>query len=173
MFVGGGEQVTVEITRRSGGWALVEGFLGNHWWWMSQGEGTLYVWDFDTSNYYRTFNLDLPVAPNSFDVCTSALFLHHLTDGEATTCIGQMRRVASAGIIVNDIHRHSLSYHGIRLATTVLPFSRMVRHDAPVSVRRAFTLSDMRQLARAAGVERGIIRWFWAFRWVLTDLPQD
>ncbi len=116
--------------------------------------------------------LDLRMRPDSFDVCTSALFLHHLSDGQATKSIEQMMRVASSGIIVNDIHRHPVSYYGIRLATAALPFSQMVRNDAPVSVRRAFTRSEMLNLATAAGVSQREVRWHWAFRWVLTNLPQ-
>jgi 2-polyprenyl-3-methyl-5-hydroxy-6-metoxy-1,4-benzoquinol methylase len=116
--------------------------------------------------------LDLEVQRGAFDICTCALFLHHMNDSQGTQTIRQMSRVATEGIIINDIHRHALAYYGTRLFTTILPFSTMVRHDAPVSVVRAFTRAEIRGLAEAAGLKEWTLNWRWAFRWILTSLPQ-
>ncbi|MDX1741881.1 MAG: methyltransferase domain-containing protein, partial [Rhodothermales bacterium] len=97
--------------------------------------------------------LELGLPPKSFDVCTSALFLHHLSREECVSSIRQMLKTASAGIIVNDIHRHRLAYHGIFLVTRIFPFSEMVRHDAPVSVLRAFRRAELEDTAREAGLD--------------------
>ena len=116
--------------------------------------------------------LSLPMSEDSYDICTSALFLHHLTEDECRRSIKEMCRVASKGIIVNDIHRHLVAYYGIRIVTRILPFSHMVRHDGPVSVLRAFRRSDLCQVAETASLHGWGLRWHWAFRWVLTTLPQ-
>jgi ubiquinone/menaquinone biosynthesis C-methylase UbiE len=115
-------------------------------------------------------NLDWP--PASFDICTSALFFHHLCEEDCASVLKQMLLLSSAGVIVNDIQRHVIAYYGILLATRVLPFSTMVRHDAPVSVRRAFHRSEMEEFGVQAGLPQATICWHWAFRWILTNLPQ-
>ncbi len=113
----------------------------------------------------------LPFESESFDVVTASLFFHHLSDGEAIDTLKEMSRVAQAGVIVNDIHRSVVAYFGIRAFTTAFGFSEMVRHDGPLSVRRAFKRSDLLQIASAAGLHAYSVRWRWAFRWILTDLP--
>jgi ubiquinone/menaquinone biosynthesis C-methylase UbiE len=124
--------------------------------------------DFDVADA-----LDLKLPADSFDICTSALFLHHLTNQECAESIRQMIRVASQGIVVNDVHRHLIAYYGIRLVTRVLPFSEMVRNDASISVLRAFRRMELAAVAKDAGVLSSSIRWHWAFRWILTNLPHD
>jgi hypothetical protein len=41
----------------------------------------------------------------------------------------------------------------------------MVRFDAPLSVLRGFTRSELQRLLHEAGIIRYRIRWKWAFRW--------
>ncbi len=112
----------------------------------------------------------LPFESGSFDLATAALFFHHLSKEEGVTVLREMSRVARTGIIVNDIHRTPLAYHGIRAFTSVFGFSTMVRHDGPLSVRRAFKRSELVQIASEAGLVEYSVRWHWAFRWILTDI---
>lgn len=114
--------------------------------------------------------LALPYADNTFDVVHAALFLHHFYDKRAVALLREMRRVSRLGILVNDLHRHPLAYAGIWLLTRGLSFSPMVQHDAPLSVRRGFSRSELRALACRAGASRPRVRWHWAFRWTLSTL---
>lgn len=108
--------------------------------------------------------------PNSFDVVTAALFLHHFPDDRAAELLDMMRRIARLGIVVSDLHRHPIAYWSIRAIGRALPVSPMFAHDGPLSVLRGFRRSELASVADAAGIEHYRIDWRWAFRWVLTTL---
>jgi SAM-dependent methyltransferase len=102
---------------------------------------------------FFTLNAQTQDLPSGFDVIVSSLFLHHLDEFDA---VGLLRRMAaSAGklILINDLLRgpveFALAWAGCRL----LSRSKVVRHDGPVSVRAAFTMGEMRDLASRAGLE--------------------
>ena len=100
-----------------------------------------------------------------FDILTASLFCHHFSDEELTAMLAQWQQQAGLAVIVNDLHRHPLAYHSIGWLTRLLGGSRLVRHDAPLSVARAFTRPELHRLLAAAGITRYRLRWRWAFRW--------
>ena len=102
-----------------------------------------------------------------FDVITATLFFHHFDSETLAAFIRQLLGQVRIGIVINDIHRHWFSFHSIRVLTQVFSRSAMVRHDAPVSVLRAFSRRDLEEVLHAAGVRRYTIRWRWAFRWLV------
>jgi len=114
--------------------------------------------------------LDLDLDTDAFDIATNSLFLHHFAGAEAVRVLQEMNRVSRMGILVNDLHRHPLAYWGVLLLSRLLPASEMYRHDAPLSVRRAFRRHELAALARRAGLPNPQIRWHWAFRWTLSTL---
>lgn len=116
--------------------------------------------------------LALPYADDAFDAVLASLFLHHFDGEAAVALLREMQRVGRRGLVVNDLHRHVLAYYGIRALTAVLPTPEMVRHDAPLSVRRGFRRAELVALAEQAGLEAAAVRWRWAFRWVLSTLPR-
>ena len=88
----------------------------------------------------------------SHDVVHASLVLHHLEPDEAIRFLGEMSRVARLGVIVNDLARSRLAWMGAWLLGHVLTGNRLTRHDAPLSVRRAYTPSEMRSLMTEAGL---------------------
>lgn len=100
-----------------------------------------------------------------FDIVTATLFFHHFTSEQLVGFIKQLLTQVKVGVVINDIHRHWLAYHSIRILTGVFSRSPMVRHDAPVSVMRAFTRKELKEILDAAGATDYTIRWRWAFRW--------
>jgi 2-polyprenyl-3-methyl-5-hydroxy-6-metoxy-1,4-benzoquinol methylase len=100
------------------------------------------------------------------DVIISALFAHHLADEALVRLIAWMEATAAAGWFINDLHRHPIPYHFIRHAAR-LSSDRFIRHDAPVSVARAFVRADWTRLLADAGIAEGEvrIRWHVPFRW--------
>lgn len=99
------------------------------------------------------------------DVLTCSLFCHHFTDEELVLLLGQWQRQAQVAVVINDLHRHWLAYYSIKWLTKLLGGSYLVRHDAPLSVARAFRRADWVKLLAQAGIERYELRWRWAFRW--------
>jgi len=104
--------------------------------------------------------LHLPFRDNSFDVVMSSLFFHHLPTESCVRVLEHMWRIAKRIVIVNDLHRHAFAYFSIRALTRMFSRSRMVRHDAPVSVRRAFRPMELQEIASQAGIPAEIHRSF-------------
>lgn len=112
--------------------------------------------------------------PRHFDVVASALFAHHLADADLVRFIRWMEAHTELGWFLNDLHRHGVAYHGLKLGFALLPVHRFVRHDGPVSVRRAFVRSDFRRLGAAAGLDAQALEvaWWWPFRWGVGRLKE-
>jgi SAM-dependent methyltransferase len=126
--------------------------------------------DFFTGDFFE-------LAPDAgYDLVINSLFMHHLDDAQLVRTLGWMTRSCRVGWFVNDLHRHAIPYHFIRLVTRALRTSRLIRNDAPLSVARAFVRSDWLGYLAAAGVPRESvdIRWHWPFRFgVSYDRPLD
>lgn len=95
--------------------------------------------------------LRLPLADRAVDVAVCSLVLHHLGPDDATDFLHEMTRVSRRGIVVNDLIRSWLGYVGALALAHVATRNRLTRNDAPLSVRRAYTLSELRGLMAAAG----------------------
>ena len=112
-------------------------------------------------------------ATQPYDVLTASLFCHHFTDAELVLLLRRWQQQARLAVVINDLHRHPLAYYSIKYLTKLLGGSRLVQHDAPLSVARAFSRADWRQLLAQAGIGRYTLRWCWAFRWqvIIPALP--
>jgi len=92
----------------------------------------------------------LPFDDGTFDVVTCSLLLHHLEPDDAVLMLGEMRRVARCGVIVNDLVRSWVGYLGGLVVPRIMSRNPLFRHDAPLSVRRAYTRDEMSALASRA-----------------------
>jgi ubiquinone/menaquinone biosynthesis C-methylase UbiE len=108
----------------------------------------------------------LPFADGVFDVAICSLSFHHLTNDQCVQVLREMWRVSRERILVNDLHRHPAAWLSIWILARLFSGSVMVKHDGPVSVRRAFRPQDLRELARRAGIRAEVHRSF-PFRLVL------
>jgi 2-polyprenyl-3-methyl-5-hydroxy-6-metoxy-1,4-benzoquinol methylase len=88
----------------------------------------------------------------SFDVAHASLVVHHLEADEAATLLREMARVARLGVVINDLDRSIAGWLGAWLIGHFLTRNRLTRHDAPLSVRRAYRASEVTALLRAAGL---------------------
>ncbi len=113
------------------------------------------------------FSLNLATQP---DFIISSLFTHHLNDEMLVKFILWMDQNAERGWFINDLHRHPVAYYFIKIITQIIPSNRLIRHDAPVSVARAFTRSDWNALLSKAGIvkERIDVTWYFPFRYCVS-----
>ncbi|HEY6939488.1 MAG TPA: methyltransferase domain-containing protein [Terriglobales bacterium] len=95
----------------------------------------------------------LPFADCSFDLVGSNLFVHHLEPEELIQFVREGLRVCRRAVLINDLIRHPLH---LFLVYAGLPLyrSRLTRHDAPASVRRAYTVEEMRAMLARTGAAR-------------------
>jgi ubiquinone/menaquinone biosynthesis C-methylase UbiE len=94
----------------------------------------------------------LPFATGSFDFVLSSQMLHHFSEEGIIHLLRGWSRVARRAIIVSDLIRHPVAYHGIGLLTKLFTRNIMTRTDAPLSVKRAFTLEEWRELFERAEI---------------------
>jgi ubiquinone/menaquinone biosynthesis C-methylase UbiE len=113
--------------------------------------------------------LALPFPDSSFDLVSSTLFAHHLGPADIVQFVDEGLRVCRGAVLINDLVRHPL-HLAIAYLGSPLYRSRITRHDAPASVRQAYTEGEMRALlaqTKAARVEitrhylfrMGVIAW--------------
>ena len=92
----------------------------------------------------------LPFDDGSFDIVTCSLALHHFEPPAARALLREMRRVARVTPIVADLCRSTLGFAATWLWSRTTA-NRLTRHDAPLSVRRAYAADEALALARDAG----------------------
>ncbi|HYI05588.1 MAG TPA: methyltransferase domain-containing protein, partial [Reyranella sp.] len=105
----------------------------------------------------------LPFANQAFDVVTCSLALHHFSPADAVLVLRQMDRVCRTGFIVNDLRRGAVGYGASWFASRLTTRNRLTRHDAPLSIRRAYTPEELRSLLDEAGVQNAEVQtlpWF-------------
>lgn len=101
------------------------------------------------------------------EIVHASQVLHHFPGDAAARALEQMYRLAGRGVVVNDLHRHPVAWHGIRLLTAIGSRNPLIRHDAPLSIARGFSAEELRRLARGAGAEEIRLAWRFPFRWLL------
>lgn len=110
----------------------------------------------------------LPYDADSFDVALLSLALHHFDGRAQLDVLREAARVARRAVIVNELERCAANWHGARLlAATRWRRNRLTRHDGPLSVRRAFTMTELNDIARRAGLRVESQRRRFFFRLVL------
>jgi len=94
----------------------------------------------------------LPESQVDFVFCSLAL--HHFSDDAALRLLQHVPSMARKGILVADLERTDFGILGIYLLTSCAYREPMTCFDARLSIRRAFSFSEMRQMAARAGWER-------------------
>lgn len=91
------------------------------------------------------------IDPGSYDYAHAGMFLHHLSDIEVMTVLAMMDRIATRGLVWNDLSRSPFARFGVRVLTVgAVP---MVKHDAKVSVEAGFTKEEAVDIAKRVGLD--------------------
>ena len=118
------------------------------------------------ARFFRLNAVEDPLPPG-YDMMMCSLFLHHLDDATARRLLAKMACAARHMVCINDLVR---CRRGLLLAyggSFVLTRSAATHVDAPQSVRAAFTLEEVAQLAEAAGLEGYRLERHWPYRYLL------
>jgi 2-polyprenyl-3-methyl-5-hydroxy-6-metoxy-1,4-benzoquinol methylase len=87
----------------------------------------------------------------AYDITICTLALHHFSDEDAVRLLGRCRQLSKRFVLVSDLRRSFSLVAGVYLLTALIFREPMTRYDARLSARRAFSFSEMRDLAVRAG----------------------
>ncbi|MFF2886472.1 methyltransferase domain-containing protein [Paenibacillus sp. NPDC057967] len=122
-------------------------------------EASLYFWN---ESRVRVCQGDLfELEADSADVVTGTQFLHHFTGHELERAVRQMMRASRIGVVINDIHRHPVSWLSVWLATRLISRNPYIRHDGPLSVAKGFRGDDWGRLRKALSLGPSSFKYVW------------
>ncbi len=97
--------------------------------------------------------LALPFHGESFDLVSCSLFAHHLEPQEFIAFQNEALRVCRIAVLTNDLRRHPLSLALVRTGRPLLR-SHMSQHDGVASVKRAYTMQEMKTMLAQTSAAR-------------------
>ena len=112
-----------------------------------------------------------PSESKQFDVVYCTLFVHHLDPPDVVRLLKGMTARARRLVIVDDLIRSRLGYSLAWMGTRLLSRSWVVHHDGPLSVKGAFTPSEILDLASQAGLHDCVLERTWPERYRLCWRP--
>jgi trans-aconitate methyltransferase len=95
------------------------------------------------------------------DIVVSSLTTHHLEDEQIVALLRWMEATARVGWFINDLERSERSCRMFGWLARVVGWHRFVRHDGPVSFRRAFRKEDWIRLLAAAELREAVTVEHW------------
>jgi len=104
----------------------------------------------------------------NFDVVTSSLFLHHLSEHEAVRLLLRMAAATSRLVLINDLRRSAAGLLLAEAASRLLTRSPVVHVDAARSVAGAFSAAELRDLADQANMTGATVVRRWPCRLLLS-----
>lgn len=98
-----------------------------------------------------------------YDCAVASMCFHHFSDAQILSLLQRLRSFVRGSVLINDLRRSRLASLGARVLLTGTGAPTGVRHDALLSIRRGFTISDLTALLQrldkvTVSVERA--RWF-------------
>jgi ubiquinone/menaquinone biosynthesis C-methylase UbiE len=95
----------------------------------------------------------LPFRAEGFEVVSCNLLAHHFDPDGLLRVASEALRVARVAVLINDLIRSPLH---LALVYAGLPLfrSRITWHDAPASVRQAYTMEEMRDIVTRSSARR-------------------
>jgi ubiquinone/menaquinone biosynthesis C-methylase UbiE len=107
--------------------------------------------------------LHLPFRDDAVDVVSCSLFAHHLEPDALVAFTREALRVSRRAVLINDLIRSPLH---LALVYAGLPLfrSHITWHDAPASVRRAYTREEMRKMLSKVPAQRVTVDRYYLYR---------
>ncbi len=94
----------------------------------------------------------LSFAPSEpYDIVCCSLALHHFSEEDAVVLLRRCRELARGHVLVADLARSVPALIGIHALTATFFREPMTKFDARMSIRRAFSFSELEAMAMRAG----------------------
>jgi 2-polyprenyl-3-methyl-5-hydroxy-6-metoxy-1,4-benzoquinol methylase len=96
--------------------------------------------------FRRAHTSDLVAEGAVFDFVISNHVLHHLDEAAFTGLLSDTERLCRVAAVHADLVRTRWAYTGFGLATTFLFRESFIRHDGLASLRRSYTVPELREI---------------------------
>jgi ubiquinone/menaquinone biosynthesis C-methylase UbiE len=87
----------------------------------------------------------------TYDIVCCSLALHHFSEMDAMKVLRRACELSHDKVLIADLERTWFTWACVKAVTTVATRDAMTRHDARLSVRRAFSYKELGDLAVDAG----------------------
>jgi 2-polyprenyl-3-methyl-5-hydroxy-6-metoxy-1,4-benzoquinol methylase len=105
---------------------------------------------------------------SAFDVVTCSLFLHHVSEpSHVVELLNRMRTISHRMVVVSDLRRCRMGLLTAWAGSRILSRSGIVHHDAPASVRAAWTIRELTDFAGRAEMNNARVERCWPWRMLL------
>jgi hypothetical protein len=98
-----------------------------------------------------------------YDCAVASMCFHHFSNEQILALVKRLRGFVRGSLLVNDLRRSSLASFSARLLLALTGTPEGVRHDALLSIRRGFTVEELRALlGHVSGLTVCVepVRWF-------------
>lgn len=125
--------------------------------------------DFPEIRYLKQDILALSPDDLKCDILLCTLTMHHFYDENIPVFLNQFTKLASIGIVINDLQRSSLAYHLFKGFSAIFIRTKIAKHDGLISIQSGFTKAELEGFAKDLTSVKHDIKWKWAFRylWVM------
>ena len=125
--------------------------------------------DFPEIRYLKQDILALAPDDLKCDILLCTLTMHHFYDENIPVFLNQFTKLASIGIVINDLQRSPLAYLLFKGFSAIFIRTKIAKHDGLISVRSGFIRAELELFAKELPLAKHDIQWKWAFRylWVM------
>ncbi|TLP81425.1 methyltransferase domain-containing protein [Maribacter sp. ACAM166] len=125
-----------------------------------------YSTDFPEISFVECNILTADFSNLNIDVVMTTLTLHHFSDQGVVKFVNQFNKLASLGVVINDLERSSIAFYLFKAFSFFFIKTEIAKKDGLLSIRRAFRKKDLVAYANQVKNASHYIQWKWAFRYV-------
>ena len=110
--------------------------------------------DYPEIDFIRANILTAPFDDHTFDLIVASHMLHHLGQPQAIELLKVLSRLSRGHVIVQDLKRSPVLAFFFPVMAHAFGFHPMSRFDGTVSLRRAWTVSNLKSMIEEAGLKK-------------------
>ncbi len=120
-------------------------------------------------SYQCTDIFDKQFSELKYDIVLCTLTLHHFKNEDIEYLLDVFYTHSRIGIVINDLHRSSVSYQLFKLLGFVFNLNEMSKQDGLTSILRGFKKNELVAFSEKLQFKKYTIHWKWAFRyqWII------
>lgn len=122
--------------------------------------------DFPEIKFLKQDILALKPMDLKCDIVLCTLTMHHFSNEQIPLFLSQFTKLASIGIIINDLQRSALAYYLFKGFSAIFIKTKIAKLDGLISIKSGFKKQDLISFSKDLPHTTHSINWKWAFRYV-------